>query len=537
MVLKDQAAIFVDGRYTLQVREQVDTGAFHALHLIEDGWEKWLEANLTPRSRLAYDPWLHTVAGVRKLTRIAERTGATLVAVADNPLDAVWQNRPAPPLGDINVHPEALAGRPASAKLDDIRASLVAARADAVVLTQPNSIAWAFNIRGRDVPHNPAPLAFAVVPAKGRPTLIVDSRKLTNSARAHLDPLADTAEPGTFGDILDRLEDRTVRLDPATSAQWIAARLLEAGAKLADGDDPCILPKALKTDAEIAGARTAHLRDGAAMVRFLHWLDREAPQGAVDEISAARALEAFRLETGKLKDISFDTISGAGSNGAIVHYRVSTASNRKLEPDTLYLVDSGGQYEDGTTDITRTVAIGEPTGEMRRHFTLVLKGHIAIATARFPEGTSGAQIDTFARYPLWQAGLDFDHGTGHGIGSYLNVHEGPQRISKAGTVALKPGMIISNEPGYYRTGQYGIRIENLLLVREPEEVPGGEKRLLSFETLTLAPIDRRLVDPSLMTPAEIAWLNAYHARVRAEIGPLVEAGDLDWLEGAAAAVR
>jgi Xaa-Pro aminopeptidase len=395
------------------------------------------------------------------------------------------------------------------------------------------------HIRGRDVSHNPAPRAFAIVPDEGRPTLIVDPRKLTSDSRAHLDALADIAEPDAFGAVLDGLGEAgaTVRLDPATTARWIAARLEEAGAKVVEGDDPCLLPKAIKTAAEIAGARAAHLRDGAAFARFLHWLDREGPTGALDEIAAARALEGFRAETGTLKDISFDTISGAGPNGAIVHYRVTEATNRRLEPNSLYLVDSGGQYEDGTTDITRTVAIGEPGPATRRHFTLVLRGHIAIAMARFPEGVTGAQIDTLARYPLWQHGLDYDHGTGHGVGSYLNVHEGPQRIAKAGTVALKPGMILSNEPGFYLTGQYGIRIENLVLVCEPEGVPGGQKQLLSFETLTLAPIDRRLVDTSLMSDEEVAWLDAYHARVATEIGPLLDPADRAWLDAATAPLK
>jgi Xaa-Pro aminopeptidase len=536
VVLRNKAAVFVDGRYTLQVREQIDTGVFTPLHLIEDGWHTWLEKNLQAGAHLGYDPWLHTIAGVRRLERLAKRAGARLVACPDNPLDAIWSDQPATPVGEIVIHPERLAGQSAAFKIDGVLKSLRKARADAVVLTQPDSIAWLFNIRGRDVPHNPAPLAFAVVPADDRPTLLVDSRKLTDTSRSYLDGLTGLAEPDEFGAILDELgkSGATVLLDPATTAHWIAARIEKAGGRLADGDDPCLLPKATKTVAEIAGARAAHRRDGAAMARFLRWLDREAASGAVDEIAAATRLEALRSETGMLKDISFDTISGAGPNGAIVHYRVTTSTNRRLEPGTLYLVDSGGQYEDGTTDITRTVAIGEPGASMRRHFTLVLKGHIAIATARFPEGASGAQIDTLSRYPLWQAGLDFDHGTGHGVGSYLNVHEGPQRIARTGTVALRPGMIISNEPGFYLSGEYGIRIENLVLVREPESVPGGQKKLLSFETLTLAPIDRSLVDPTMMSRDEIAWLDAYHARVLAEIGPLLDDADRNWLTRATA---
>jgi len=537
-VLRHSAAIFVDGRYTLQVRDQVDTDAFDPQHLIDPGWHAWLEEHLWADARLAYDPRLHTIAGVRRLEKIAEKTGARLVATDDNPLDAIWDDQPEPPLGPVVIQEQTHDGRSAADKLADIQATLKAARADATVLTQPDSIAWLLNIRGSDVQHTPLPLSFAVLPAEGRPTLLIDSRKLSNAVRAHIEDVADIVEPSDFGATLDHAaaHHAVIRLDPATTSRWIADRINTAGGKTVDGDDPCLLPKAIKNETEIAGARAAHLRDGAAVCRFLAWLDREAPTGTVDEIAAAKALEGFRADTGLLKEISFDTISGAGPNGAIVHYRVTTDTNRRLDPDSLYLVDSGAQYVDGTTDITRTVAIGTPNDDMRRHFTLVLKGHIAIATARFPEGVSGGQIDTLARYPLWQAGLDFDHGTGHGIGSYLSVHEGPQRIAKTGSVALKPGMIVSNEPGYYRTGQYGIRIENLELVRAPEAVPGGERKLLSFETLTLAPIDTRLVDVALLTEAERDWLNAYHARVLAEIGPLLEGDDKAWLEAATAAV-
>ncbi len=538
VVLKHGAALFVDGRYTLQARDQVDTEAFEQQHLIDPGWHAWLEKHLWPDARLGYDPLLHTIAGVRRLEKVAERTGAKLVATTENPLDAVWADRPAPPLGRVSVQPLEYAGRSAADKIAEVQKALAGARADATVLTQPDSIAWLLNVRGCDVQHNPVPLSFAIVPKEGRPTLLIDSRKLTNASRAHIEDVADIAEPAEFGAALDAASARhaAIRLDPATTARWIADRVEAAGGRVVEGDDPCLLPKAMKNAAEIEGARAAHLRDGVAVCRFLAWLDGEAPHGRLDEIAAAKALEGFRADTGKLKEISFDTISGSGPNGAIVHYRVTTETNRPLDRDSLYLVDSGAQYVDGTTDITRTVAIGTPNADMRRHFTLVLKGHIAIATARFPEGTSGAQIDTLARYPLWQAGLDFDHGTGHGIGSFLSVHEGPQRIAKTGTVALKPGMIVSNEPGYYRTGHYGIRIENLELVKPPQEVPGGERKLLSFEALTLAPIDRRLVDVTLLGEAERAWLNAYHARVMAMIGPHLEGPDKAWLKAATAPV-
>jgi Xaa-Pro aminopeptidase len=538
IVLKHRAAVFIDGRYTLQVRDQVDMDAFEACHLIDPGWHAWLEEHLWADARLGYDPWLHTIAGVRRLEKIAEKSGAVLVPSDDNPLDRVWTDRPGPPLGPVVIQSEDHAGRSSTDKLDEIQRTLVKARADATVLTQPDSIAWLLNIRGSDVQHTPLPLSFAIVPADGRPTLLIDGRKLSNAVRAHIEDVADIIEPSEFGAALDHLgaHNAVIRLDATTTARWIADRIEAVGGRIIEGDDPCTLPKAVKNAAEITGARAAHLRDGAAVCRFLAWLDREAPKGTVDEIAAAKALEGFRAETGELREISFDTISGSGPNGAIVHYRVTTDTNRPLEQDSLYLVDSGAQYVDGTTDITRTVAIGEPSDDMRRHFTLVLKGHIAIATARFPVGTSGAQIDTLARYPLWQAGLDFDHGTGHGIGSFLSVHEGPQRIAKTGSVALQPGMIVSNEPGYYRAGQYGIRIENLELVKPPVSVPGGERELLSFEALTLAPIDRRLIDPTLLSPQEIAWFDTYHARVLAEIGPHLEGEALDWLKAATAPI-
>jgi Xaa-Pro aminopeptidase len=406
-----------------------------------------------------------------------------------------------------------------------------------VVLTSPDSICWLFNIRGSDVAHNPLALAFAIVPVGGKPDLFIDPAKLGPEARAHLAPLAkfrpmaDVCKPAALGQSLGALKEagKTVRLSPAAPV-WFRRRLKGGQARVVMATDPCNLPKARKNATEIKGARAAHKRDGAAMARFLAWLDREAEKGGIDEIAAAKQLETTRNETQALKEISFDTISGAGPNGAIVHYRVTTATNRKLKAGELYLVDSGAQYLDGTTDVTRTIAIGTPTREMCRRFTLVLKGHIAIATARFPKGTRGVDLDPFARRPLWDAGLDFDHSTGHGVGSYLSVHEGPQSISKGGMVPLDPRMIVSNEPGYYKTGAYGIRIENLLLVTEPEKVAGGEREVMGFETLTLVPIDRRLVLPELLTASELGWLNDYHARVAAVIGPELGPADRAWLE-------
>jgi Xaa-Pro aminopeptidase len=432
------------------------------------------------------------------------------------------------------LHDQKFAGVAAPDKLGRVRAEIAKARADALVISDPHAVAWAFNIRGADVAHTPLPLAFAVVPKEGRPALYVDGRKLANDVRHALEELADVREPAALEPDLAALgkAGRRVRLDQATAADALSRLVAGNGGKVSRGADPIALMKSVKNATEIDGARTAHLRDGAAMVRFLCWLDREAPKGNLTEIAAVEALESFRRDTGALKDVSFPTISGAGSNGAIVHYRVTRKTNRRIMPGELFLVDSGAQYQDGTTDITRTVVVGPPTAEMLDRFTRVLRGHIAIARAVFPDGTTGAQLDPLAREYLWEAGLDFDHGTGHGVGSYLSVHEGPPRIAKLGTAALKRGMILSNEPGYYKTGAYGIRIENLVLVVEAPAVPGAEKPLNTFETLTLAPIDLRLVAPTSLTVKENAWLNAYHAHVDAALAPLVDAETRQWLADA-----
>ena len=534
VVFPARAALFVDGRYTLQAREEVDTDLFEIVHAVETPPHKWLEANLPAGAKLGYDPWLHTAEAVERLSAACAKAGGTLVAAEPDLIDAIWTDRPAEPLGPIVLHDQRYAGESAADKLARIRADLRKQNADALVVSDPAALAWAFNIRGSDVAHTPVALAFALIPADGRPSLYADPRKLGNDVRQALHELAEIAPPEAF---MRELAARaaagaTVRLDHATAAQAISVAAEQAGGKVVRGPDPIAAMKTIKNAAEIAGARAAHRRDGAALTRFLAWLDREAPSGALTEIDAVEALENFRSESGLLKDISFPTIAGAGPNGAIVHYRVTRKSNRRLAPGELFLVDSGGQYEDGTTDVTRTVVIGTPSEEMRERFTRVLKGHIAIAHAVFPEGTSGAQLDSFARASLWAAGLDFDHGTGHGVGSYLSVHEGPPRISKLGTVKLERGMILSNEPGYYKAGAYGIRTENLVLVGEGPAVAGGEKPLNAFETLTLAPIDHRLVQPALMTADEIAWLDAYHARVRETLLPLVDADTQAWLQEA-----
>jgi Xaa-Pro aminopeptidase len=531
LVLADRAVLFVDGRYTLQAREEVDTALYGIEHLVDTPPPVWIERHLPAGSRLGYDPWLHTAEGAERLAKACAAAGASLVPVEPNPIDAIWADRPQPPLGPVTLHDLRYAGEEAALKIARVQDDIAQARADALLVSDPHNVAWLFNIRGSDVAHTPLPLSFALVGKEGRPALYVEPRKLGNAVREALEGLADLRPPAQLTADLAALGagGRSVRVDQATAADALVRVVSEAGGKPVRGADPITLMKAVKNAVEIAGAHAAHRRDGAAVCAFLAWFDREAPSGRLTEIDAVAALESFRRDTGLLKDISFPTIAGSGPSGAIVHYRVNRSSNRNIRPGELMLIDSGAQYEDGTTDITRTVPVGETTEEMRGHFTLVLKGHIAVARAIFPEGTSGAQLDSFARQYLWQAGLDFDHGTGHGVGSYLSVHEGPARISKLGATPLKRGMILSNEPGYYRTGAYGIRIENLVLVVAAEPVEGAEKELNTFETLTLVPIDRRLVDPTLMTIGEIAWLDAYHARVAETIAPLVDKETEAWL--------
>jgi Xaa-Pro aminopeptidase len=531
VVLADRAAIFVDGRYTLQVRSEVPERLFEYRHLVEQPASEWIAANLAAGDKLGYDPWLHTIGEVERYAAAAAKSGGSLVAVAGNPVDAIWHDQPAPPLAPVVPHELRFAGKPAEEKRSEIAAALAAGGIDAAVLTAPDSIAWLLNIRGGDVSRTPLPLSFAVVNNDASVELFIDRRKLVPGIESHLGNAVAIQPPDQFGPALDRLGSagKRVQLDPG-SAAWIFDRLGPSGAAIQRAADPCQLPKARKNPVELAGTRAAHRRDGAALTSFLAWVAREAPSGELGEIAASDRLEAIRRAGENFRDLSFDTISGAGSNGAIVHYRASPESEKRLAPGSLYLLDSGAQYLDGTTDVTRTIAIGAPSEEARDRFTRVLKGHIALATCRFPAGTTGSQLDVVARHALWQVGLDFDHGTGHGVGSYLNVHEGPQRISKLpNTQALLPGMIISNEPGYYKTGEYGIRIENLVVVMPCTDLPAAEREMLCFETLTLAPIDRNLVEPSLLTAEEIAWLDAYHARVRETLTPLVDAHTARWL--------
>jgi Xaa-Pro aminopeptidase len=534
VVTRTAAALFVDGRYTVQARQQVDTSAYEILQVPQNAVADWLLAHLPKDAVVGFDPWLHTISEIERLSEKLEGGGIRLKPLAHNPIDRAWgRARPKPPLAQVRPHPLEYAGKSAADKIAEVQRELVKAGHDAVVLTLPDSIAWLLNIRGSDVAHIPVAACFAIVPASGLPQLFIAAEKVGPEARAHLAGVAEIHEPAELAERLSVLkaENRCVRLDPDTAAWWFA-RKLGGGRRIKRAPDPCILPKARKNPVEIAGARRAHLRDGIAVTRFLAWLDREAPGGAVDEIVAAKQLEHMRAQTQALKEISFDTIAGSGPHGAIVHYRPTEATNRNLRSGELFLIDSGGQYLDGTTDITRTVAIGEPGSEMRERFTAVLRGHIAIATLRFPKGTRGIDIDAFARRALWERGLDFDHGTGHGVGSYLSVHEGPQSISRRGMATIEPGMILSNEPGYYKEGAYGIRIENLVVVTEPAPVAGGDREMMGFETLTLAPIDRRLVIPEHLSADERRWLDAYHRRVCEALMPHLNPEDASWLEAA-----
>ncbi len=531
IVLADRAAIFVDGRYTLAVRDQVDTAAFVPHQIPEESPEAWIAANLPKGGKLGFDPWLQTVDGQLRFARACEQAGGSFVPLDSNPIDSVWRDRPPPPLAPVLPHPVEFAGEASDAKRTRVAGIVTAKGADVALITAPDCIAWLLNVRGGDVPRTPFALGFALLHGDGHVDLYMDRRKVPDRTLAWLGNAVTLAPPADLQSALDTLGNlgKRVLLETATAPYWAANRLERAGAVLVREADPVALPKACKNAVELAGIRAAHHRDGAAVSRFLGWLARESPFGKLREIEVSDRLQALRQQTGKLRDLSFDTISGAGPNGAIVHYRASEASERTLQPGSLYLVDSGGQYRDGTTDITRTVAIGTPSAEMRDRFTRVLKGHIALASARFPAGTTGSQLDALARYHLWQAGLDYDHGTGHGVGAYLSVHEGPHRISKMpNSVALQPGMIVSNEPGYYKTGAYGIRIENLVAVREAA-IEGADRRYLEFETLTLAPIDLACIETSLLTEPERAWLNAYHQRVREAVGPEVDEATRAWL--------
>ena len=535
VVLPQEAAIFVDGRYTLQVREQVDGAHWQYQGVPQTSVAAWLGDHAPQGGRIGYDPWLHTRAWVKQAGEALAARGAGLVAVDTNPVDRVWPDRPEPSDAKLVVHEDRYAGRAAAEKRAAIADWLTSKQADAAILSALDSIAWAFNIRGKDVDRTPVALAYAIVHADATADLYVAPEKMDEAVAQHLGNAVRVHDRADFADALAGFSGKTVVADPERAVSAIFEALDAGGAQILSLRDPVVLPKAIKNETEIAGHKAAQARDGAALSRFLHWVAQEAPGGGQSELSAAARLEQFRRDTGLLEDLSFDTISGAGPNGAVVHYRVEEKTNRPIEPGTLYLVDSGGQYRDGTTDVTRTLAIGTPSAEMRHRFTLVLKGHVALARATFPVGTRGGQLDILARQFLWAEGLDYAHGTGHGVGSFLSVHEGPQRIATfgGGDEPLQAGMILSNEPGYYKTGEYGIRIENLVLVEE-RAIAGAEKPMLGFETLTFAPIDRALVDTDMLDAGERAWIDAYHARVLAIVGPQLDGDALDWLTGACA---
>jgi len=539
VVLPQEAAIFTDGRYTLQVRSQVSADDWSYQSVPETSISTWLKDHAPEGAKIGYDPWLHTSDWVKQASEQLAAKGAELVAVGRNPIDQVWADRPLPSKARLTVQPDELAGRSSAAKRQEMADWLQTNGADAAVLAALDSIAWTFNLRGADVERTPVALAFALVHQDGTADLFVEPDKVGDDVRAHLGNGVRLHPRDAFEGVLEAMSGKLVAVDPERSVAAIGSALDRAGARVWRVRDPAVLPKAVKNATEIAGHRSAQARDGAAIARFLKWVEQEAPKGGLDELKASDHLEDLRRASGELRDLSFDSISGSGPNGAIVHYKASEETNRPLEMDSLYLIDSGGQYAEGTTDITRTLAIGQPTEEMRDRFTRVLKGHIALATAVFPKGTRGSQLDSFARRPLWEAGLDYSHGTGHGVGAFLSVHEGPQRIAPVGSgqaggdEPLRPGMILSNEPGYYKTGEYGIRIENLVLVVEMD-IAGAEKPMFGFDTLTFAPIERKLIVREMLSESELDWLNRYHAEVVATIGPRLDAQDRDWLERACA---
>jgi Xaa-Pro aminopeptidase len=530
LVGKDRAALFVDSRYTLQAPAQTDTELVDVLSSDRGGINAEALRYVPEGGSLGYDPWLHTPGEVRDMEKLLDGH-AKLIPVA-NLVDRIWSDRPGAPVSTIEFLGHNRAGKTTADKIAEINAGV--GKADAAVLTLPESICWLFNMRGRDVPNTPFVLGFAIVHKDSRPALYLDSAKITPDLRQALEGVADISPSQDFAAALSQLgrDGKSVQIDPASAPAAVAETLIQAGAKLIEQRDPVLLPKSRKNEAELAGMREAHKLDAVALAKFLAWFDAEAPAGKLTEIDIVTALEAFRREEESCVDASFDTISGAGPNGAIVHYRVTSKTNRRLKTGELMLVDSGAQYLSGTTDITRTMATGTPTEEQRDRFTRVLKGMIAISMARFPKGTTGAQIDVLARQFLWRVGETYNHGTGHGVGAYLGVHEGPVGIAPRYATPFEPGNVLSNEPGYYKAGEYGIRVENLIVVKESEAAPG----YLDFETLTLVPIDTRLVDVALLTQAERDWLNAYHQMVWREIGPLVTGDVKLWLEGATEAI-
>lgn len=533
IVLADKAALFTDGRYTLQASNQIDTNLIEVIDSTTLSPRDWLAEKTEEGQIIGLDPWLHTIGECKRYTRKLAENGVSIQHVKANLVDRIWADQPAKPTAQVYEHPMHLAGRAAAEKIAALGKQLVKDGHDATILTQPDAIAWLLNIRGGDVAHTPLPLSFAILRKNGPHALYIAGEKLQNpTVKASLSDLVTIKEPAHFLPDLKELAtaSASIRLDDSLCPQAIHTAL--QGANLTFLPDICALPKACKNAAEIKGMECAHQRDGLAYTRFLAWFDKQAPSGQLDEIGIVEALETFRRETGALKDVSFETISGAGPHGAIIHYRVTRATNRPLNPGDLFLLDSGAQYQDGTTDITRTLPVGDVGMAEKTAFTCVLKGHIAIATARFPKGTSGAQLDTLARINLWKHGQDFAHGTGHGVGAYLSVHEGPQRISRLGHVALQPGMIISNEPGYYRESAFGIRIENLVVVTEAEDIEGGDSPMLGFRDLTLAPFHQSLIRTDLLSTEEMDWIDAYHEKVSAALTPDLDPETANWLKQA-----
>ena len=537
IVLKDTAAMFVDGRYTVQVRDQVDGNLYDYCSVPADTLGGWLSDNAQSGARIGFDPWLHTAKWVDLLSKTLEKAGIILVPVTNNPIDAVWQDQPEPSPAVAMVHKDEHAGQSSAEKRSNIAEWLKREGYDGAVISALDSIAWLLNIRGSDVDRTPVALSYVVAKDDGTAELFIAPEKITAELSQHLGNAITIRDRAEFAGSLGSLSGKHISVDPNYGVAAIAQLLEEGGAQVSFNQDPTILPKAIKNPVEQQGHRDAQARDGAAVTRFLHWLHRTAPSGDVDELTAAAKLESFRKQHGDLRDLSFDTISAAGPHAALPHYRVDEDSNITIPPSSIYLVDSGGQYLDGTTDITRTIWIGpgEPSAEMTDRNTRVLKGHIAIDKAVFPKGTGGSQLDSFARQHLWSAGVDFAHGTGHGVGSFLSVHEGPQRIAKvAGGQAgpdqpLIPGMILSNEPGYYKQDHFGIRIENLVLT-ETREIEAAEGEYFGFETLTFVPLDRRLIDTSLLTDDEIEWVDSYHRQVHNLLASQLEGDDLAWLE-------
>ncbi|MBG1231985.1 aminopeptidase P family protein [Aestuariivirga litoralis] len=536
IVTDKKAAIFVDGRYTTQVRVQTDGKLYTPQHLVDAPPTAWVSANLKKGETLGFDPMLLTVSEARRFQKACAEVGAKLAPVKKNLIDQIWEDQPARSQKPLFVQPDKFAGKSAAQKLKDLAAGLKKAGHVAAFLAEPSSVAWLLNLRGLDVAYTPVVLAYAILHANAKAELFIESSRVPDEVKKALKGIATVYDPKELAARLKKLAKGQVLLDENSAPDHVRAVLEAAKAKVVYGTDPCTMPKAQKNAVEQQGARDAQVRDGAALSNFLHWMSVEGPKGQLDEKAAAASLQKFRQATNMLEDLSFPSISAAGEHAAIPHYFVTDESSAPIKNNEIFLMDSGGQYRDGTTDVTRTMIVGTPTAEMKDRFTRVLKGVIGISVARFPEGTTGAHIDALARNALWQAGLDFDHGTGHGVGSFLSVHEGPARISKASHVPLRPGMILSNEPGYYKPGHFGIRIENLLIVTEPSEIEGGERKMMGFETLTWAPIDRHLIEVKLLTPDELTWLNAYHERVEKELSPRMSGEALVWLKESCAAL-